>query len=88
MGKPVRGVAKCAPNDEFDINKGKELAAARCNLKVAQKRVKKANLEVDWLTERYYDLQDVLADYEDKIDWAVDIENEAQEELDRLIEEL
>ena len=37
-GKPVRGIAKCDPRDEFDIEKGKELAAARCNLKVAEKR--------------------------------------------------
>ena len=36
--KTVRGVAKCSPNDVFDLEKGKKLAAARCNLKVAQKR--------------------------------------------------
>ncbi len=41
-GKPVLGVAKCAPEDEFDIEKGKKLAAARCNLKVAEKRMKRA----------------------------------------------
>lgn len=41
-GKVVRGVAKCSPQDKFDVDYGKELAAARCNLKVAQKRLKRA----------------------------------------------
>lgn len=41
-GRYVKGVAKCDPRDEFDIEKGKELAAARCAVKVAEKRVKNA----------------------------------------------
>ena len=41
-GKTVRGVANCDPNDEFSLEKGKELAAARCAVKVAQKRVARA----------------------------------------------
>ena len=42
-GRTVRGVAVCAENDTFDVQKGKELAAARCALKVAQKRLNRAN---------------------------------------------
>lgn len=41
-GRTVRGVAKCAPNDKFDIKKGMALAAARCNEKVAKKRMERA----------------------------------------------
>ena len=41
-GKTVKGYAKCDPIDTFDIEKGKKLAAARCNLKIAEKRVKRA----------------------------------------------
>lgn len=41
-GKTVRGVAKCAPGDEFDIEKGKDLATARCAYKIAQKRWKRS----------------------------------------------
>lgn len=41
-GRKVRGVAKCAPDDKFDMDKGKMLAAARCNLKVAEKRKNRA----------------------------------------------
>lgn len=42
-GKKVRGVAKCDPKDEFNLEDGKELAAARCNQKIAAKRLKRAS---------------------------------------------
>ena len=48
-GKVVRGVAKCDVNDTFSLEKGKELAAARCNEKVAKKRfarAQKVNVDV------------------------------------------
>ena len=41
-GKAVRGIAKCAPNDQFDLEKGKDLATARCAHKIARKRMKRA----------------------------------------------
>ena len=41
-GKTVRGVAACDPNDTFSMEKGKELAAARCALKIANKRLNRA----------------------------------------------
>lgn len=41
-GRKVTGVATCAPEDKFDLKKGMALAAARCNLKVAEKRMKRA----------------------------------------------
>ena len=46
-GQTVRGVAKCNPTDEFDSEKGAALAAARCGLKIAEKRVKRAYSKVD-----------------------------------------
>ena len=57
-GKVVRGVAKCDPRDEFDLEKGKELAAARCGEKIAAKRLKNASkkykeaLEIKEIAER------------------------------------
>lgn len=45
-GKKVRGVAKCDPRDNFDQEKGKQLAAMRCNLKVAERREKRAARKV------------------------------------------
>jgi hypothetical protein len=41
-GKTVRGVAKCHPNDTFDVEFGRKLAAARCNEKIARKRYERA----------------------------------------------
>lgn len=42
MGRTVRGVAKCSPNDEFNEEFGRKLAQARCDYKVAQKRYERA----------------------------------------------
>lgn len=41
-GKPVRGIAKCYPADEFDLEDGKKLAQVRCDYKIAKKRVLRA----------------------------------------------
>ena len=41
-GRTVRGVAKCHPDDKFDEEFGKKLAAARCNQKIASKRYERA----------------------------------------------
>lgn len=41
-GRTVRGVAVCAAEDKFDLERGKRIAAARCNAKIAAKRVQRA----------------------------------------------
>lgn len=38
-GKTVRGIAKCDPEDAFDLEKGKELAALRCAKKIEKMRL-------------------------------------------------
>ena len=45
-GKSVRGKAICAEGDIFDEEKGKLLAAARCNAKVAAKRYARAKQKI------------------------------------------
>ena len=45
-GKSVRGKAICAEGDTFDEEKGKLLAAARCNAKVAAKRYNRAKHKI------------------------------------------
>ena len=40
--KTVRGVANCHPDDKFSLEIGKQIAAARCNEKVAVKRYARA----------------------------------------------
>lgn len=46
-GKKVRGIAKCNPSDNFNLNFGKALASVRCELKIAKKRVRRAQRKVD-----------------------------------------
>lgn len=41
-GRKVRGVAICSGKDTYDIEKGKLMAAARCEEKVAEKRLKRS----------------------------------------------
>ena len=41
-GRTVRASAKCADEDTYDEEIGKKLAAARCNVKVAEKRQSRA----------------------------------------------
>ena len=52
--KPVSGIAKCDPDDAFNVETGKKLAKLRCDYKVSKKRRKKA-------LENY---QKALADFE------------------------
>ena len=38
-GIPVKGIAKCDPNDVYDIEKGIKLAIRRCDEKIAVKKM-------------------------------------------------
>lgn len=47
-GRTVKGIAKCnTEQDTFDLQKGKELAKLRCERKLVEKRVRKAE-ERQW----------------------------------------
>lgn len=81
-GQTVRGVAKCNPTDEFDPEKGAALAAARCGLKVAEKRVKRAYSKVD---EAKAQVDAAIAYLSDMLKYQSDAEanlNSAQFELE------
>lgn len=45
-GKNVRAYAKMNPEDQWDWEKGRDLAIARCNAKIAGKRHKRAQSKV------------------------------------------
>lgn len=51
--KNVRGVARCNPQDDFNYEIGKQIAKARCDLKIAEKRVKRAREKYDAATEAF-----------------------------------
>ena len=54
--KTVRGVAKCNASDEFSIKTGKELAAARCDVKVCHKRLRNLSKKRYELAKRISEL--------------------------------
>lgn len=85
-GRPVRAVACCHPDDNFDEEVGKKLASLRCNVKVAKKRFARAkNLfeikkrALEWITREYEKAESYYNDAEDKLTEAfadaVDFEN-------------
>lgn len=45
-GETIKASASCSPNDTFDVNYGKQLAAVRANYKVALRRKKRAEKAV------------------------------------------
>jgi hypothetical protein len=69
-GKPVRGIAKCDPADNFSVENGEELAAARCNNKISAKRVK-------YLRGKLADACDELAKVKAEVEQLTALYNEA-----------
>ena len=86
-GQSVRGVAKCAPDDEFDVEFGKKLAAARCNVKVARKRLKRALEMRDVAWDEYLKAEDQLMKEEDYVDDANSTLTEAEIYLGSIIQD-
>ena len=84
-GKTVRGVAICHPEDNFNIELGKKLAAARCNEKVAIKRYARANTCLEKAiaeSEKATEHMHKMADYRNDSFVAM---NEASQAVDALI---
>lgn len=52
-GEVVRGVARCAPGDVWDIEEGKKLAETRCSAKIAHKRLRRAEEMVEWAVDGF-----------------------------------
>lgn len=85
-GKTVRGVAICDKNDEFSMNKGKELAAARCALKIAEKRVQRAIAKTDEAENMLYEARNYLDRMDDYLNDSVADRDAAETHLMSLIE--
>ena len=68
-GKTVRGVAKAEPRDSFDIEKGKALAKARCDAKVAEKRAKRATKKINEARDFLIDARNYYEDMNSKNDF-------------------
>lgn len=82
-GKTVKGVAKLHPYDIFNEEFGKELAVARCAVKVARKRCARAQKKVELAKTEVYTAQDYLKKMED---YEQDAYNELREAISNLTE--
>lgn len=87
-GKTVRGVAICSEHDQFDVEKGKALAAARCNEKVAAKRYERANQKLNNTLDEYNTVEDKLTQAGQYYHDAYLAYNEAAQHVDTLLKEL
>lgn len=87
-GKIVKGKAKCNPEDTFDLEKGKTLAAARCNAKIAKKRVERASGKFGEAIERYNKASEHLEEMTAYINDAEILEQRAEDELAELLSDL
>ncbi len=71
-GKTVRGVAKCAPEDKFDLTTGKKIAATRCAARIAEKRLERAHKKVE---EANVQLLNAINYYDKMCNYAADAEH-------------
>lgn len=79
-GKKVVGKAKCSPDDSFNVEFGKKLAAYRCNLKICEKRLNKARnsrlnaaINVNLAKEKYAEECEFYIDCVDEYNHAVEL---------------
>lgn len=87
-GRTVRGVAVCHPQDNFNLETGKALAAARCNAKIATKRYMRAQKR---FAEAVHDQVQATKHAEEMSDYLCDSRNaviNAQKELDNLVKDI
>lgn len=80
-GRTVRGIAKCHPNDNFDEEYGKKLAAARCNAKIAEKRYVRAHKKYNEYLKRIHEMEIEFADVCDYLRSSAEKLKAAKEEL-------
>ncbi len=83
-GKPVKGRAKCAPNEDFDLDKGKALAQARCDAVIAEKRKKRAITKVAAAYNAYTEAAWFLEDMDQYAKDSVVACKEAKDYLEKL----
>lgn len=86
--QPVKGIAKCDPSDTFSLEIGKELAEARCNLKIASKRVKYADVKLDEALKAFNAATEYLCYVKKYHASALNTHEEAQKVVDDILAKL
>jgi hypothetical protein len=80
-GQMVRGIAKCSPEDNFDIETGKKLAYLRCKEKFSRKKLRRAR-------SAYEESVIVEARAKNNLNKAVDFVNDSNYQLELATNEL
>ena len=87
-GKPVRGIAKLNPGDEYSLSEGMELAAARCNVKIADKRQARAHQKYHEAMEQLQEAQQYFKAMSEYYVDSVQAAKVARAELDEILNTL
>lgn len=87
-GRPVKGIAKCSPEDTYDVWSGKVLAAARCNQKVAEKRLKRAEKKLREATAAFAQAQKYMLEMNDYYEDARRSSFDAKKQVKNLLNEM
>lgn len=87
-GKTVRGVAKCDPRDEYSVEAGKALAAARCELNVSEKRAERAKTKYDEAMAQLEAAKAYFVDMEHYLTDSMDAMADARCHLNDLLEKM
>lgn len=87
-GKTVKGIAKCSDKDTFDEQSGKSLAAARCNMKVANKRAKNAEVRLDQAIRNLHDAKQYYTKMVEYYNDSIHEKEEAKKDLQKILEDL
>ena len=85
--KAYRGIARCAKEDTFDVEKGKKLAALKCNLKIANERLKFAQKRQDFIFDLYCAFEDAKRECNDYWTYACESVDEANRELIKFVDD-
>lgn len=87
-GRQVRGVAICHPDDKFDIETGKKIAAARCNCRIANKRYERAQAKYVEAQKQFVCAQRYLDKMKEYMTDSFLAANEAAQQCDNIIKEI
>lgn len=87
-GRQVRGVAICHPDDNFNLDTGKKIAAARCNYKIAAKRYTRATQKFSEAMEQLSKAQQHVDDMKAYMNDSYMAMNEAAQAHDQMIAKL
>lgn len=87
-GRTVKGYAKCDPDDEFDLEIGKRLAAARCNATVIAKKQKTAHERLMFASDVLDEAKDFYKFSQTKVQGLVDELAEAEAAINNILSDI